>query len=318
MPPSAEYAVHATGLVKRFGDLTAVAGLDLRVRTGTCLAVLGPNGAGKTTTIEMLEGLSEPDEGSIEVLGLTWARDADEIRRRIGVQLQETKLPEKSTVRETLALFRSFYTEGRTVEEALELVELTDKRDARVENLSGGQHQRLNLACALVNHPDVLFLDEPTTGLDPQARRRVWSIAEAFKKDGGTLLLTTHYMEEAQRLADEVVIVDAGRVVTEGTPQAMIGRLEAENIVEIAPADRDGRRGTELLELAPLRALPGVREVRLEGASITLAVTDTQQSVSALLAYLSENDVALEALHTHAPTLEDVFMDLTGKHLRDD
>ena len=313
-----EHAVHATGLVKRFGDLTAVDGLDLRVRTGTCLAVLGPNGAGKTTTIEMLEGLTDPDEGSIEVLGLTWDKHADEIRRRIGVQLQETKLPEKSTVGETLALFRSFYETGRTVDEALELVELTDKRKARVEHLSGGQHQRLNLACALINHPAVLFLDEPTTGLDPQARRRVWSIAENFKRDGGTLLLTTHYMEEAQRLADEVVIVDAGRVVTVGTPQALISGLDAENIVEISPADKNGTRGTDLLAVEALQALPGVREVRQEGASITLSVTDTQQSVSALLAHLREVDVALEALHTHAPTLEDVFMDLTGKHLRDD
>ncbi|MSR19768.1 MAG: ABC transporter ATP-binding protein [Gemmatimonadetes bacterium] len=306
-------AVRATGLVKRFGALTAVDGLDLVLERGTCLALLGPNGAGKTTTIEMLEGLQRPDAGEIEILGRAWASDPDGIRERIGVQLQETRLTEKVTVHETLRLFRSFYREGRDLAEVLEVVGLTDKRNARVETLSGGQHQRLSLACALVSRPELLFLDEPTTGLDPQARRRVWEIVEGFKNAGGTVLLTTHYMEEAERLADDVVIVDAGKIIAHGSPAAVIGSLQAESIVEIHPKDGSGDR---LLDAA-LLALPGVGEVRREGSSLTLVVTDTQASVGALLGHLTTVGVELESLRTHSPTLEDVFVALTGKHLRD-
>jgi ABC-2 type transport system ATP-binding protein len=305
-------ALRANGLVKRYGALTAVDGLDLELGTGTCLALLGPNGAGKTTTIEMLEGLTRPDAGEIEILGRTWASDAEEIRERIGVQLQETRLTEKVTVMETLRLFRSFYRAARDLAEVLDVVGLTDKRDARVETLSGGQHQRLSLACALVSRPELLFLDEPTTGLDPQARRRVWEIVEGFKREGGTVLLTTHYMEEAEKLADDVVIVDAGRIIAEGTPAAVIGSLHAESIVEIHP--RDGTGGG-LVE-AELLAMPGVSEVRREGAAFTIVVTDTQASVGALLGHFTQLGVELESLQTHSPTLEDVFVALTGKHLR--
>lgn len=314
MFPEATLAIRATGLVKRFGELTAVDGLDLEVRSGRCLALLGPNGAGKTTTIEMLEGLTPPDAGSIEVLGRDWRHGAAQIRERIGVQLQETRLQEKVTAFETLRLFRSFYESGRPIEEALELVGLTEKRDARVETLSGGQHQRLSLACALVSSPEVLFLDEPTTGLDPQARRRVWEIVETFKSQGGTVLLTTHYMEEAERLADDVVIIDGGRVISRGTPREVVAALEAESIVELHVKDGAAERLTD----AELLALPGVREVRRENDAVTLSVTDTQACVGALLGHLNDVGVELEALKTHAPTLEDVFMALTGKHLRDD
>jgi ABC-2 type transport system ATP-binding protein len=195
----------------------------------------------------------------------------------------------------------------------LGIVGLADKAHARVDTLSGGQHQRLSLACALVSHPDVLFLDEPTTGLDPQARRRVWEIVEAFKADGGTVLLTTHYMDEAERLADDVVIVDAGRIIAEGSPASVIGSLHADSIVELHPTDGAGER----LSLDALRALPGVAEGRREGAAFTLVVTDTQASVGALLRYLDDAGVELESLQTHSPTLEDVFVALTGKHLRD-
>ena len=288
-------------------------GLDLEIRRGTCVALLGPNGAGKTTTIEMLEGLLSPDAGDIEVLGRTWRADAEGIRERIGVQLQETRLQEKVTVRETLRLFRSFYRRGSDLEDVLEVVGLTEKRDARVETLSGGQHQRLSLACALVSDPELLFLDEPTTGLDPQARRRVWEIVEGFKARGGTVLLTTHYMEEAERLADQVVIVDAGRVITRGTPAAVIGSLQADSIVELRPHEGSVER---LLGEA-LLGLPGVAEVRQEGSAFRLVVTDTQESVGAVLAHLTSVGVELDSLHTHAPTLEDVFVALTGKHLRD-
>jgi len=308
-----QLAVRARGLVKRFGSLTAVDGLDLQLARGTCLALLGPNGAGKTTTIEMLEGLTRPDSGEIEILGRSWATDAREIRERIGVQLQETRLQEKVTVFETVRLFRSFYARGRDPEEVLEVVELADKRGARVETLSGGQHQRLSLACALVSDPEVLFLDEPTTGLDPQARRRVWEIVQGFKASGGSVLLTTHYMEEAERLADDVVIIDAGRIIAEGSPASVIGSLHAESIVELHPRDGTGR----LLTDAALLSLAGVREVRREGAAFTLVVTDTQASVGALLAHLTQVGVELESLQTHSPTLEDVFVALTGKHLRD-
>ena len=313
LQPPAPLAVRARGLVKRFGSLTAVDGLDLQLVRGTCLALLGPNGAGKTTTIEMLEGLTRPDAGEIEILGRSWATDAEAIRERIGVQLQETRLQEKVTVYETLRLFRSFYPRGRNPEDVLEVVELTDKRNARVETLSGGQHQRLSLACALVSDPEVLFLDEPTTGLDPQARRRVWEIVQGFKAAGGSVLLTTHYMEEAERLADDVVIIDAGRIIAHGSPAAVIGSLHAESIVELHP--RDGTGG--LLDDAALLSLAGVREVRREGSAFTLVVTDTQASVGALLTHLEQVGVALESLQTHSPTLEDVFVALTGKHLRD-
>jgi ABC-2 type transport system ATP-binding protein len=306
-------ALRARGLVKRFGALTAVNGLDLELTRGTCLALLGPNGAGKTTTIEMLEGLTRPDAGTIEILGRSWTTDAAEIRERIGVQLQETRLQEKVSVFETLRLFRTFYRDGRDLREVLEVVGLVDKRDARVETLSGGQHQRLSLACALVSNPELLFLDEPTTGLDPQARRRVWEIVEGFKATGGTVLLTTHYMEEAERLADDVVIVDAGKVIAHGSPASVIGSLHAESIVELFPRDGKGA----LLEDRALLALPGVGEVRREGAAFTLVVTDTQASVGALLSHLDEVGVELESLKTHSPTLEDVFVALTGKHLRD-
>jgi ABC-2 type transport system ATP-binding protein len=312
-PDSNSPALRATGLVKRFGALTAVNGLDLELTRGTCLALLGPNGAGKTTTIEMLEGLTRPDAGTIEILGRSWTTDAAEIRERIGVQLQETRLQEKVSVYETLRLFRTFYRDGRDLREVLEVVGLVDKQDARVETLSGGQHQRLSLACALVSNPELLFLDEPTTGLDPQARRRVWEIVEGFKATGGTVLLTTHYMEEAERLADDVVIVDAGKVIAQGSPASVIGSLHAESIVELFPRDGKGA----LLQDAALLALPGVGEVRREGAAFTLVVTDTQASVGALLAHLDQVGVELDSLQTHSPTLEDVFVALTGKHLRD-
>jgi ABC-2 type transport system ATP-binding protein len=312
-PPVRDLAVRAAGLVKRFGTLTAVDGIDIELERGTCLALLGPNGAGKTTTIEMLEGITRPDAGTIEILGRSWTTDAAEIRERIGVQLQETRLQEKVSVFETLTLFRTFYREGRDLREVLEVVGLVDKRDARVETLSGGQHQRLSLACALVSNPELLFLDEPTTGLDPQARRRVWEIVEGFKATGGSVLLTTHYMEEAERLADDVVIVDAGKVIAHGSPASVIGSLHAESIVEIFPRNGTGSR----LEDSALLALPGVGEVRREGAAFTLVVTDTQASVGALLAHLDRVGVELESLQTHSPTLEDVFMALTGKHLRD-
>jgi ABC-2 type transport system ATP-binding protein len=223
--------VSCTNLVKRYGDVIAVNGLSFRVSRGECFGLLGPNGAGKTTTIEILEGLLEPDAGDVDLLGLRWKRDERELRQRIGVQLQETQLADKLTVEETLRLFRSFYHRGRTIDELLRIVELESKRNSRVGNLSGGQKQRLAVACALAGDPDLLFLDEPTTGLDPQSRRQLWELLSQFRQRGGTILLTTHYMDEAEVLCDRVAIVDHGKVIAEGPPRDLIASLGAPRVV---------------------------------------------------------------------------------------
>ena len=224
-------AVRCEGLTKRYGDVVAVDGLSLHVRRGECFGLLGPNGAGKTTTIEILEGLLTPDAGDVDVLGLRWGRDDRELRQRLGVQLQETQLAEKLTVEETLRLFRSFYHRGRTVDELLRIIELEPKRRSWVGKLSGGQKQRLAIACALAGDPDLLFLDEPTTGLDPQSRRQLWGLLQQFRTQGGTVLLTTHSMDEAEILCDRVAIVDEGRVITVGAPKELIAALGAPKVV---------------------------------------------------------------------------------------
>jgi ABC-2 type transport system ATP-binding protein len=224
-------ALRCESLIKRYGTVIAVDGLSLAVERGECFGLLGPNGAGKTTTIEILEGLMPADAGSVEVLGLSWQADAPRLRERLGVQLQETQLTDKLTVEETLRLFRSFYPRGRTIEELVALVGLESKRDSRVGRLSGGQKQRLSIACALAGDPDVLFLDEPTTGLDPQSRRQLWDILVRFKAGGGTVVLTTHYMDEAETLCDRVAIIDHGRVISIGTPRELIASLGAPKVV---------------------------------------------------------------------------------------
>src|SRR5581483_8988096 len=205
-------ALRCDKLVKKYGQLTAVDELDLEVRAGECFGLLGPNGAGKTTTVEILEGLNEPTAGTVEVLGLRWDRDERALRQRLGVSLQETHLPDRLTVEENLRMFRSFYSKGQPIPEVLETVELQDKRSSWTERLSGGQKQRLAVACALVSDPELLFLDEPTTGLDPQSRRQLWDVILAFKARGRTVLLTTHYMDEAERLCDRVAVIDKGKV----------------------------------------------------------------------------------------------------------
>jgi len=304
-------AIRCRGLVKRYGELVAVAGVDLEVRPGECFGLLGPNGAGKTTTVEILEGLTRADAGEVELLGCRWGGGDDHaLRERIGVQLQETQLADKLTVEETVRLFRSFYRRGRTVDEVIALVGLDEKRRAKVGKLSGGQKQRLALACALVSNPELLFLDEPTTGLDPQARLNVWEIVERFKATGGTVLLTTHYMEEAARLADRIAIMDHGRFIALDTPAALVASLGAGQIVEFrAAGPLDPRR---------LAALPGVCGVDRRGEDTMLAVDRIGAALPALLAELERCGVALEGLRTHQATLEDVFVRLTGRGLRDE
>jgi ABC-2 type transport system ATP-binding protein len=300
-------------LRKYYGDVRAVDGLDLTVASGECFGLLGPNGAGKTTTIEVCEGLLAPDGGQVELLGLTWARDAQELRQRLGIQLQETQLAEKLTVAETVRLFRSFYDRGRTVDEVIALVQLGEKRDGRVGKLSGGQKQRLALACAIVGAPDLLFLDEPTTGLDPQSRRQLWDLIGDFKAHGRTIMLTTHYMDEAEVLCDRVAIVDHGRVIALGTPRELIGSLGAEHVVEFALAP-----GASSLDEASLRALDGVRVARPLAGGWELQVGELHRTVPALLAFLDERQLELAHLSTHSATLEDVFVSLTGRQLRDE
>jgi len=218
-------ALRVTNLRKAYGSVVAVNGLTLEVPAGQCFGLLGPNGAGKTTTIEICEGLTEPDSGDVEVLGRRWATDAHALRQRLGIQLQDTQLTEKLTVIETVRLFRSFYDQGPSADESIALVQLEEKRSARVVALSGGQKQRLALACALVGEPELLFLDEPTTGLDPQARRQLWDLIEKFRSAGKTILLTTHYMDEAERLCDDLAIMDHGKVIARGTPKGLIASI---------------------------------------------------------------------------------------------
>jgi ABC-2 type transport system ATP-binding protein len=215
-------AVRCQNLRKSYGPVVAVDGLSLDVMRGECFGLLGPNGAGKTTTIEILEGLLAPDSGDVEVLGLRWQRDERELRQRLGIQLQETQFTDKLTVEETIRLFRSFYDRGRSIEDLLALVELESKRTSWVVKLSGGQKQRLSIAVALVGDPDLLFLDEPSTGLDPQSRRQLWGILQRFRAEGGTILLTTHYMDEAEVLCDRVAVVDHGKIIALDTPKVLI------------------------------------------------------------------------------------------------
>ena len=244
-------ALHVRRLVKTYQDVVAVNALDLDVEVGECFGLLGPNGAGKTTTIEVCEGLTPPDAGVVEVLGRRWESDATELRQRLGIQLQETQLSEKLTVIETLELFRSFFRQGPSPADVIRVVQLGEKQHARVGALSGGQKQRLALACALVGDPQLLFLDEPTTGLDPQARRQLWDLIEDFKRDGRTILLTTHYMDEAEQLCGRVAIMDHGKMIALGTPRELVASIGIEHVVEFSTS--------AVVEVEPLERIPGVR-----------------------------------------------------------
>ena len=313
MPTAEQPALVLRNLKKTYADVVAVDAVDLQAFRGECLGLLGPNGAGKTTTIEICEGLTAPDSGTVELLGMTWQRDSAALRQRIGIQLQETQLAEKLTVTETITLFRSFYHRGPDVANVITLVQLDEKKNSRVGGLSGGQKQRLAMACALVGDPDLLFLDEPTTGLDPQARRQVWDLVERMKSSGRTIILTTHYMDEAERLCDHVAIMDHGKIIALGTPRELIASLGADHVVEFA---LDGRDGAVTVE--QLRSLLGVLGVRQEAGRYLLSVSELHRSVPALLEHVARSGVGLSELRTHSATLEDVFVSMTGRHLRDE
>ena len=313
-----ETALQVRALRKVYKDVVAVDGVDLEVPAGECFGLLGPNGAGKTTTLEICEGLTERDAGEVEVLGMRWETDARALKQRLGIQLQETQLSEKLTVAETVRLFRSFFEKGPAPERVIALVQLEEKARSRVGTLSGGQKQRLALACALVGDPQILFLDEPTTGLDPQARRQLWDLIEEFKRAGRTILLTTHYMDEAERLCERVAIMDHGKIIALGSPRELVASIGVEHVVEFSFEGLAVGGLAERLDSAALRAIDGVRDVRVDNGIVRMQVTALHRAVPALLAELLRRDIPLTELRTHSATLEDVFVTLTGRKLRDD
>ena len=313
-----------TNLRKTYdGKVEAVRGLSLQIEAGQCFGLLGPNGAGKTTTIEILEGLLAPTSGEVRILGHTWNDNPRQLREWIGISLQETRLSEKLTVRETIELFASFYNEPRPAEDILEELQLTEKSDAWVGKLSGGQKQRLAVATALVGNPRILFLDEPTTGLDPQSRRQLWDIIRVFQKKGGTVLLTTHYMDEAERLCDQLAIVDHGQIIAEGTPADLIDRLGGHHVVEFQESranknDNGNYDNNNDDNIDRWRSLPSVESVRRENSTVLLSVREPHLTIPALLDAVTSDGHQLKHLSTRQASLEDVFVQLTGRHLRED
>ncbi|HEY1188625.1 MAG TPA: ABC transporter ATP-binding protein [Gemmata sp.] len=310
-------AIRVRGLVKTYParpPVEAVRGLDLDVSVGECFGLLGPNGAGKTTTLEIIEGLLDPTGGGVEVLGLKWGQNDTELRNKIGISLQETRLSDKLTVRETVMLFRSFYAAGIAPDEAIARVSLEEKAGAFVDKLSGGQRQRLAVATALVGDPELLFLDEPTTGLDPQSRRQLWDVIRAVKERGRTVVITTHYMDEAERLCDRVAVIDHGKVIALGTPGELIARVGGEHVIalDLDPATQTRPDPKELAEL------PTVNSAREEGDRVTLTAGEPHRALPALLDLIRARGVKIAGLTTRTATLEDVFVTLTGRHLRDE
>ena len=310
---ASEDAVEVRDLFKSYGEVEAVRGISFEIPAGECFGLLGPNGAGKTTTVEILEGLLVPTSGYVVVLGRRWGGDDRALRERLGVCLQQTVLSEKLQVGETLDLFRAFYANGRDPAPLIAEVGLTEKARARVGTLSGGQKQRLALACALVGDPELMFLDEPTTGLDPQSRRGVWDIVNAFKARRRTVLLTTHYMDEAQRLCDRVAVVDQGRIIALGSPAELIRTLGGDHVIEIrTTADGPAPAADALARL------PAVKAVHAEPGGLVLSVAEPHVAIPAVLQALEAQGVKLASLETRHASLEDVFVSLTGRHLRDE
>jgi ABC-2 type transport system ATP-binding protein len=312
--------IECTDLRKTYdGKVEAVRGINLRIETGECFGLLGPNGAGKTTTIEILEGLLAPTSGEVRIFGHAWTDNPRQLREWIGISLQETRLTEKLTVRETIELFASFYDQPRSADEVLDELQLAEKSDSWVGKLSGGQKQRLAVATALVGNPRILFLDEPTTGLDPQSRRQLWEIIRVFLKKGGTVLLTTHYMDEAERLCDRLAIVDRGVIIAEGTPADLIERLGGHHVVEFQASESDGDGASPAPgSVDEWQALPGVESVRHEDSTVCLSVREPHLTIPALLDALNGRGHRLDHLSTRQASLEDVFVRLTGRHLREE
>jgi len=311
-----EWAIRVKDLRKEYpgrdGPVVAVNGIDLEIPAGECFGLLGPNGAGKTTTVEILEGLNRPTSGEVEVLGMRWAEDERAIREQIGVTLQETRFPDKQTVREMAGLFRSFYRTGLEPDEVLTRVSLEGKANSYVEQLSGGQQQRLAVAIALVGDPQLLFLDEPTTGLDPQSRRQLWEVIRDLHDRGRTTVLTTHYMDEAERLCDRVAVIDQGKIIALGSPAQLISRIGGEHVVEFAVGGE-----APPLEPGEFSGLASVLSARADGDGFSLTVGEPHKAIPALLDDLETRQRPLARLTTRQVSLEDVFVALTGRHLRD-
>ena len=315
--PRMSAAIRVSNLVKTYPGrppVEAVRGVSLEVRRGECFGLLGPNGAGKTTTLEIIEGLLAPTSGDVEVLERRWDTDNRAIRERIGISLQETRLPDRLTVRETVELFRSFYPSGISPQEAVAAVSLQEKTGSYVDRLSGGQKQRLAVACALVGDPEMLFLDEPTTGLDPQSRRELWDVVRAYKGRGRTVLITTHYMDEAERLCDRVAVIDHGKVIAIGAPSELILNAGGEHVIDVRLADDAGACPVAAEDLA---RLPTVAAVRPADGGFALSAAEPHTALPALLVLLQQKGITPAGLGTRLATLDDVFLALTGRHLRD-
>ncbi len=294
---------------KTYGVVRAVDGVTFEVRQGEIFGLLGPNGAGKTTTVEMLEGLRTPDGGSLEVLGIDVAAHPDALKERIGVALQTAELYPKLTVVEVIDLFRSFYRRSLPTEQLISFLDLDERRNGRTKELSGGQRQRLAVALALVNDPEVVFLDEPTTGLDPAARRSLWDLVEQLKAQGKTILLTTHYMEEAEVLCDRLAIMDHGRIIEMGTVGEVVSRRFKERAVQF-----DRIEGIDDERLAAMKAVSSVKH---DDGVVLLYTSDVPATISDLLAATEALGIEASNLTVRRATLEDVFLDLTGRALRD-
>lgn len=304
--------IEIEGLVKRYGEAIAVDGVNLSVYENEIFGILGPNGAGKTTTLEIVEGLREPDEGFIRIAGVDPIKNPNEVKRMIGVQLQTTALFDFLTVSELITLFAELYSADAgkdRIDELIELVSLQEKVSSRVNQLSGGQHQRLSIALALVNDPDILFLDEPTTGLDPQARRNLWQVIANLRDEGKTIVLTTHYMEEAEQLCDRVAVMDFGKVMACDSPLALIQSLD-QNATIRARIDHE-------VDLATLDRLPGVLSSTITDHQLSVQTTDVQQTLNGLLTIADSLNFQLDNLTTSSANLEDVFLYYTGRSLRE-
>jgi len=302
-------AIRCQSLVKCYGDKLAVAGIDLQVDVGECFGLLGPNGAGKTTTVEMLEGLTRPDSGVVELFGVPWGKGRDrELQERLGVQLQDTQLADKLVVEEVLRLFRSFYRQGRSVEDLISDLDLREERKQQYHKLSGGQKQRVALGTALAGDPELLFLDEPTTGLDPRARQQLWGIVQGFQKRGRSVLITTHYMEEAAALCDRIAIMDHGKLIALGTPRSLVDGLGLVQFVEFETK--------QALDQAALSQLAAVESVDRRGDGYRLRIDRSLSALGSVLGELERQNVTPIGLSTHQATLDDVFLHLTGRALK--